>query len=148
MSDPLVKTESDDPELIEAARGKELRLDGMILADEQVVQAMASPPEMALPVHINKDGTLKKSDKLLSREDFALLADHALACARRDLAQIREGVIGAHPVSLDNAVPCAYCDFAAVCRQDSYSAAQRERRLRSLKAEEALEALRADKDPQ
>lgn len=148
VSDPLIKTETDDPELIEAARGKELRLDGMILADEQVVQAMASPPEMALPVHINRDGTLKKSDKLLSREDFALLADHALACARRDLAQIREGVIGAHPVSLDNAVPCAYCDFAAVCRQDSYSAAQRERRLRSLKPEEALEALRADKDPQ
>jgi len=41
-------------------------------------------------------------------------------------------------------VPCAYCDFAAVCRQDSYSAAQRERRLMPLKAEEALAALREE----
>jgi len=144
VSDPLVKTEATDPELIEASREKELRLDGMILADEQVVQAMSSPPELALPIHLNRDGGLRKSEKLLSREDFALLAEHALICAKRDLAGIREGEIGARPVSIDNSVPCAYCDFAAVCRQDSYSAAQRERRLMPLKAEEALAALREE----
>lgn len=147
VSDPLVKTDLTDPDLVEQSREKELRLDGMILAEEDVVQAMSSPPEMALPVHLNKDGGLRKSDKLLSREDFALLAEHALACARRDLSGIREGVIGAHPVSLDNAVPCTYCDFAAVCRQDSYTAAQRERRLRPLKPDEALSALREENEP-
>lgn len=144
VSDPLVRTDSENPEAIEDERGKELRLDGMILEDEQVVRAMADPPEMALPVHINKDGSLKKSDKLLSREDFALLADHALSCARRDLAAIREGIIGAHPASLESSTPCEWCDFAAVCRQDSYTAASRERHLRPLKAEEVLCALRAE----
>lgn len=148
VSDPLVRTDSTDPDLIEESRSRELRLDGMILDDPQIVQAMSAPPEMALPIRVKKDGTLQKSDKLVSREDFALLARHALACAQRDLDEIRAGDIGAHPVSLDGATPCAYCDYAAVCRQDSYSATLRERRLPPLSAAEAMEAVRAQNSEQ
>ncbi len=147
VSDPLIPTDSLDPEQVENARTKKLRLDGVVLNDPEVIKALANPPEIALPVALSADGTPRKSDKLLDREDFALLAQNALACAQQDLDEIRSGVIGARPVSIDAYSPCAYCDFAAVCRRDVYTASSRERKLPPLKAAEALEALRKREEP-
>ena len=143
VSDPLVDTRSIDPDEIAAERGKMLRLSGAVLAEEEVVRALSDPPEVSLTASFNQDGSLRKSDRLFSREDLALLARRAVEQAEESLRGMRQGEIGAHPVRLDReSAPCVSCPYAAVCRQDPYAAASRERALAPLSAKEVLELLR------
>ena len=147
VSDPLVDTRSSDPDEIDAERRKLLRLSGAVLAEGEVVRALSDPPEASMAIGFKQDGGLRQSDRLLSREDLALLTRRAIACARESLRGMREGEIGARPARLEKEDPCAACDYAAVCRRDAYAASSRERPLAPLSAKDVLSILREEDTP-
>lgn len=148
LSDPLVDTPSTDPDQVERQRAKQLRLEGLMLSEPEVVQALSDPPDASLHVLVNADGTLRKNDRLLSKEDLALLTQNAIAQAEEGLTRIRGGVIAPNPVYLDGYSPCPYCPYSAVCRTDAATQAQRYRVLAPRKAQEVLSVLRGEKpDP-
>ena len=78
ISDPFVDKQETD---IEAAVLKELKPDGIInLQDEALahLDRKQAGESVVLPVKYNKDGSLSKTSKAVSQEEFRLMMKHAL----------------------------------------------------------------------
>jgi ATP-dependent helicase/nuclease subunit B len=54
----------------------------------------------------------------LSREDFAALLDHTVACVCRLAGELAGGKIAITPYRLGKQSPCSWCDYRALCRFD------------------------------
>ena len=73
MQDPLVEKERDD-QILETKILKELRLDGLVNAEEEVLAHLEknlSGNSVLIPVGRNKDGSLSKTSKVLTQGEFA-----------------------------------------------------------------------------
>jgi ATP-dependent helicase/nuclease subunit B len=120
MQDPLVEKETDDQKL-ENRLLKELRLDGVVNADETVLSHMEhnlSGSSNLIPVGRNRDGSLSKNSKALQPEEFQEFLAYA-KLEEQDLKQeITDGNAEAAPYRLGNATGCDYCDYRAVCGFD------------------------------
>ena len=60
--------------------GENLRLDGVVITEDDIYRAMdveLSGKSNVLPISVNKDGTVRKSDKAVDKEEFRLIADYA-----------------------------------------------------------------------
>lgn len=141
VSDPLVNTRSEDITEIDAERDDELRMNGLILNDETVVRALSDPPETALNVTQNKDGSLRKNERLVSKEDLDLLIRNALRRAEEDITAIKSGLIEAAPVISGRTETCEYCDYAAICRRDPYTRSTKPKRLKHLRSDDVYDRL-------
>lgn len=141
VSDPVVATELRDPAAVEALRQKELRLDGLVLREEEVVRAMADDPEAALPVRVKADGQLS-GDKLLAPEDFQALIDCALRRAAKTLSSLRAGETAIAPYRLAGRDACAFCDYRGACQWEEGLAGAELRKLKPMRADEALRRMR------
>jgi ATP-dependent helicase/nuclease subunit B len=109
MQDPLVEKETDDQKL-ENRLLKELRLDGVVNADETVLSHMEhnlSGSSNLIPVGRNRDGSLSKNSKALQPEEFQEFLAYA-KLEEQDLKQeITDGNAGeAAPYRLGNATGC------------------------------------------
>ncbi|MEA4896957.1 MAG: PD-(D/E)XK nuclease family protein [Christensenellaceae bacterium] len=141
VSDPLIETEERDEQLVERAREKKLRLNGLTLKDERVVRAMAAEPELSLGISFNKDGSLRASDRLLSEADFDALIAHTLGKSREHLAAMRLGDTSIAPYSLSGRTACEHCEHRTLCQFDERLGGAA-RVLQPLTAKQVLEAVR------
>ena len=115
-------------------RQKDLVRQGLLLRDEDVLQAMEPGDKpVFLPYEQNKKGELEGS--LATREQFALL-EQFVAGSLRDLAgQIFSGAVAPNPIVRGpSASSCKYCDFQSACHFDACPTEERWRK--KVKAEE------------
>jgi ATP-dependent helicase/nuclease subunit B len=127
-------------EEIEKLRDRELRRDGMILRDPEVLEAMENGDKKYLPVKYTKDGDLK-GDNLVSAEQVGRLSAHVSHMLRSAVAEILGGGIECIPYyknTMDNA--CLYCQYRAICRFDE-DTGDRPRFARKMKTDEVWDAL-------
>ncbi|WP_372503687.1 helicase-exonuclease AddAB subunit AddB [Acididesulfobacillus acetoxydans] len=118
--DPVLDHElplADDE--LEERRLKAIKVDGYLLADQAVLQAMdrrlAEGESDLLRLKMNKDGTLRQGGKVLSSEEFALLRTHLGRVVRDAGERILAGEIGIRPFKLGQATACRYCSYRPVC---------------------------------
>ena len=108
-----------EEEEITAAKAKARERKGLILGDEEVLQAMDATPERRyLPVTVTKSGKLS-SKSLASAEQFGALSRHihALLCAMA--AELHAGSITADPYfRSQNDSACRLCDYRSACHFD------------------------------
>lgn len=105
----------------EKIRLKEKRRKGLLLDDEQVLQAMEpgeSPQRMNYAVR--KDGS--RSGDLASREQLGMLKDYMYKVLRDLVNDIASGNVMPNPYTRGSShSACAFCPYGAVCHQDEVS---------------------------
>ncbi len=117
VKDPLVDAE-DVKEAAEKAIAKQLRLDGVVLADVQVVEAMDTEGGFSLGTIFTGTGKLYAHAPAYTPEEMQALLRHVQETAA-DLAQgIREGEIAVAPAETGPWSACQWCEYASVCGVD------------------------------
>ena len=145
VDDPLLAIDDRDPETVEVARERQLRLNGLMVNDEHVVRAMATQPELVVPVNFNKNGSVRASDKLLEPDDFHRLIDHTLTLSAEMLENMQNGDTQIAPAQTNTKSACTHCEFATLCQYDDHLPGAKPRKYKNLSAKDVL-ALLSEKE--
>lgn len=154
VNDPMV--EADETLVEEELNEKifrELKLNGVVNADRDVIESLdvslregEGKNSSVIPVGINKDGSLKKTSKTLTAEDFGALSSYVNETILHLGQRIIQGDIGSNPYSLDGKTGCDYCEFKSVCQFDVRAPGYAYRKLEELSEEELLFRIREKKE--
>ncbi|MGI6234929.1 MAG: PD-(D/E)XK nuclease family protein [Christensenellales bacterium] len=118
LGDPLVR--ADDPARAESQRRRQVYLEGVLLADPDIIRLMDDgTPPVSMSKKLNASGELMKSNKVLNREELQSLMDLAQERSRELAEDILRGVITRAPF-IDGAgrAVCEFCEYQGMCRTE------------------------------
>lgn len=119
MKDPMISSEAQmNQETIEEALFKELSLDGICNADSDIIHYMdqgCGNKSKILPISYNKDGSLSKTSKAVTTEQFEQLEKFVKEKTARLGTEIMEGKISVNPYGTPQKTACDYCAYHGVC---------------------------------
>ncbi len=148
VKDPVVETEGElsEEELQKKIFG-ELKLNGVLSDDETVMGELdreLAPGKNSdvIPAGINKDGSVKKTSKTISREDFSALSSYVNETIFHLGQRMMQGLVTANPYSLGDKKGCDYCEFKNICHFDNKIPGFAYRQLDELSKDEILEKMR------
>ncbi len=108
-----------DQTLVDAERAKTLKRKGLVLSDEEVLEAME--PEGApsrLSVSRNKDGDLVGD--VADRDQFRMLRKYVFIILKKLINDIASGNVAPNPYTRgDSHNACRFCPYGAVCHKTS-----------------------------
>ncbi len=115
---PMIEVDSKlDEQQLEEKQTRAMRMNGLLLDDEQVLRAME--PDIAgvfIPVKQNKNGSMRAGSSIASLEQFGILGKRAQAILTDMALTLRGGDIDAAPFTPKGTnSPCGYCPYRAVC---------------------------------
>ncbi|MGI6552573.1 MAG: helicase-exonuclease AddAB subunit AddB [Bacillota bacterium] len=146
VQQPLLREDGPlAPEEAAAKIKKKLKMRGIVLDDPHVIGLMGGAKSSDLiPASLNRDGSLSKRSKALSRENWTLLQEFL----RRRLARLSEeifsGVTDIAPYRLGTETPCSHCSFTPFCCFDILLEGCRYRDLAKEKDEVIMERIRQE----
>jgi ATP-dependent helicase/nuclease subunit B len=146
IDEGIVSDQSTDPAEIASRRRAAMKLNGLTVAETEVVSAMAPEPGDVISIRINKDGRISRSSSALERSDFELVIARTLENAARHVDSIRAGSAQASPARTRKLDPCRYCDYRKACLFDESLSAARVRRMEDMKNDEVVERLRSESE--
>lgn len=119
MKDPMIASESEmTQENIEDALFKELALEGVCNADSEIIHFMdkeCGTKSKILPISYNKDGSLSKTSKAVSTEQFEQLESFVKNKTAQLGAEIMDGKILVNPYGAGQKTACDYCAYKGIC---------------------------------
>lgn len=145
IADPFVDKQVDGQ--ISDAILKELKPDGMINRKDEVLNHLDHRMEgesLAVPVKYNKNGSLSKTSKAVSEEEFQAMMRHAVHKVEEIRAEILEGNIQAEPYRRGQETGCDYCSFRHICGFDPRLNGYHYREIGKMTAEEALAVMEGE----
>lgn len=119
MKDPIVA--KTDAEQAEEEILKELRPDGLVNSDPEVLKHLdhtGSKSSMAAPFGRNKDGSISKTSRAASNEEFRLLSFYTRKKTKELKEEILGGNTGKTPFELGMRTGCDYCPYHTICGFD------------------------------
>ena len=136
IKDPLIQIEETKREEdITPSLLKELKLDGMIHKDEQVIERLErglSGTSLLFPMGKKKDGELTANTRGLTKEEFQLLLDYTEKKEEQIKKEMYAGGVDPRPYRLGDQTGCEYCDYKAICGFDLRLAGYEYRKLDKL----------------
>ena len=152
LTDPVVKA---DPEIrekdLEEARAGEMKLDGLIITEQDAMQAMDAELEegssTVASLAKSAGGTYRCTayTKKATAEQYELLREHVRTIIREIAEEMMGGNIEATPCRKGRETPCTFCSHHAVCGFDSYIDKYRYNEIKDLGAKEIWERLEGQK---
>lgn len=139
MKDPII--DKVEEEKWEESVLSKLRLDGIVNADEEVINHLDKKftgSSLAIPVGKNKNGSLSKASKAFSETDFAIISQYVDKEVREIEERMQEGEIDVAPYEMGTSHGCDFCQFKGVCHFDEKIEGCAYRKLRKLSDEEVL----------
>ena len=126
MIDPIIKTDRNkSEEQIKEELKKKFKMNGMILADINVIKKMDKNLEKGasnlIPVYLDKNGNISNSwSNVLTKEEFTKLQKTAEKIIKEIAKEILSGNIDIKPAynrktKID---ACKYCEYKTICRFD------------------------------
>ena len=115
------KKEAVSTEEIEKEIRKKFRMNGVILANVNVVKMMdknLTPGTKSdiIPVTLTKDGSIKKNDATnLSAEEFKELGNKVIEIIKEISREILNGEIDIKPYNYNERTGCDFCHYKSVC---------------------------------
>ncbi len=112
----LKKERDDSPEEVFAAGRKAFRMNGLLLDDPAVLNAME--PGLSgfyIPVKQGKSGV---TGSVASLAEFGIIKKHIDSLLVGIAKELSEGKIAALPYRKNNATPCDFCRYKGICRRD------------------------------
>ena len=148
IEDPLVdkrqKTEDSGEEIQEDIL-KELKPDGVINCKDEVLSHLDRRMEgesLVVPVKYNKNGSLSKTSKAVSEEEFAVMMQHAVGKVKSVHEQILKGEVEPRPYRNGQETGCDYCGYRNICGFDTRLNGYEYRKIRKMSLEEAIAAMK------
>ena len=113
-SDPTLPADSEN---VEQDAKKAYRMDGIVIDDAEVIQAMERDVQgIYIPVKATSGGY--KKDKVASLERMGNIKRHIENTVVDIARTLYDGDVDACPIVKPGYTACDYCDYAAVCRHD------------------------------
>lgn len=119
MKDPLVDKIAD-PDLLEKAILKELRLDGIINGTEEIIHALDqnfTGTSTVIPVSRTAKNELR-SNKVFEPEEFQTILDYAKEKKKQIWEDMKQGKTEAFPYEMGQRTGCDYCPYHHICGFD------------------------------
>lgn len=146
VDDPLLKEKSlgdlieADISDLEGRLRKELKLNGLVNADREIIDWLDSSGE-SLPVSFNKDGSLSKRSTAVSTDQFRALQSFVSRKLTDIREEIGEGNAQVNPYLLGQKDACQYCPGHGVCGYDPKIAGYMHRRLKQFSDDQIWELI-------
>ncbi|MDO5344352.1 MAG: helicase-exonuclease AddAB subunit AddB [Lachnospiraceae bacterium] len=149
MKDPLTEgSHEQDPEEINEAILKKLRLDGIVNQDPAVVERLDAGFEkvsLVIPVGRKADGSLTAASSAASQQQLQALSEFVQEKLGSLGREILDGKIGVRPYRRKQESACDYCAFADLCGFDGKLPGALYRELQEIPDEELWERLEKKK---
>lgn len=153
LIDPILKTDKKiDKEQLEEEMKKKFKMNGLILADINVVKMMDKTLEKGsskqIPVYLDKDGNISKSkSSTVTKEQLEDLRKHTNRIIKQIAKEILSGNIGIQPYyqKKNQKTPCDYCSYKEICNFKEYGC-NHYRYIPNDKKEEILEKIRQEQN--
>lgn len=140
LDDPVIEGNGEESEEeIQRQILDKLRLDGVVSATEEAYRAMdreLSGRSSVIPLTVNKDGSVRASDKAVDEDQFALMCAYAGYRIRQDGTAVLGGDTAVRPYQLKDRCSCTYCPYGSVCGFDRKVPGYELRQLEELPPEE------------
>lgn len=140
IQDPMVeKTEVMTPEEIEAQIKKQLKMNGLVNSDLEVIQRMDREIEGesdVIPVAVKSGIVQEARSSVASGKRFKFLREYVRGRCKKVGQEILQGGIGLLPYKQGTRTGCDYCPYHAVCGFDRKTSGFAYRKLRAIKPED------------
>ena len=124
IDDPIIKSKKElSEEEVKELVLKELKLDGLMLKDIDVVKSMDTDIEsegysLIIPAKINKDGNLAKNKALITEEQFEIIRKYVNKKVMELSEMMLSGNINIEPCKEGDRTFCDYCSYSHICQFD------------------------------
>ena len=139
LHDPAVPLSVDaTAEEIEQSIAKDFKMNGLVLADDQVLEAMDGKVKSGsdvIPAGYNKSGGLDRFSSAADASQFRMMRARLRHILRQVGKELLRGNADIAPVSYKGNQSCAFCDYREVCHFDR-QCGSRVRKLDELPKEE------------
>lgn len=140
IKDPMIQEKIDaDIETVQEKVLKELKMNGLVLKDKELVQKMDSSL-VSIPVSFNKDGSFRKNSSVASKEQFDILNRYVKTKISHIRQSIMTGDAQVSPYMMGKKNACTYCPYSGVCGFDMDIPGYEFRRLKNFTDEELWDA--------
>ena len=140
IKDPMIQEKIDaDVEAVSAGLLKELKMNGLVQADAELVRRMDNSLG-SIPVAFNKDGSFRKNSSVADRAQFTVLGRYVRTKIEKIRSSILEGDARVSPYELGKKNACTYCPYMTVCGFDRKLSGYEFRRLKNFSDEELWKA--------
>ncbi len=123
LIDPILNATSElEDEQIEEELRKQFKMQGLILADTQIVRKMdttlVSGSSNIIPAYLNKEGEVSERPNTLNAKQFENLQLYMEKIIKQISEEILEGNIKIEPFyrMRDKKTPCEYCEYKSICQ--------------------------------
>lgn len=149
LIDPILKTDKKiDKEQLEEEMKKKFKMNGLVLADINVVKMMDKTlekgPSKQIPVYLDKDGNISKSkSNTVTKEQLEDLRKHTNRIIKQIAKEMLSGNISIEPYyqKKNQKTPCDYCSYKEICNFKEYGC-NHYRYIPNDKKEDILEKIR------
>lgn len=146
IKDPMIQEKIDaDVEELSGKIQKELKMNGLVEADPQMVQKM-DKSLISLPVSFNKDGSFRKGSSVAGKEQFQALNRYVRSKIADIQASILDGNAMVEPYELERKNACTYCPYGTVCGFDKKLPGYQFRHLKNFTDDELWKALMKEEE--
>lgn len=130
FDDPVIEIESSeidtdteqpefsDQEKLDAERMEKMKLQGFVNESPAVIQKMDHTCNQSLPVKLDKNGDIKKSENVVSADQIRTIMELTRENIEELGSQIAEGKITIEPYKNKSNTGCDYCEFKNICHFD------------------------------
>lgn len=130
FDDPVIEIESSeidtdteqpefsDQEKLDAERMEKMKLQGFVNESPAVIQKMDYTCNQSLPVKLDKNGDIKKSENVVSADQIRMIMELTRENIEELGSQIAEGKIAIEPYKNKSNTGCDYCEFKNICHFD------------------------------
>ena len=124
LIDPMVKSKSNmTNEQIEEEIRKKFKMQGLILADIEIVRKMDNSLDKGaskiIPAYIDKDGNISNTkSSIITKEQFGILQKYIQKTIKEISKEILNGNIELKPYYnlKSKKTPCEYCEYKPICK--------------------------------
>lgn len=118
-----IDTDTEQPEFsnqekLDAERMEKMKLQGFVNESPAVIQKMDHTCNQSLPVKLDKNGDIKKSENVVSADQIRTIMELTRENIEELGSQIAEGKIAIEPYKNKSNTGCDYCEFKNICHFD------------------------------
>ena len=145
IQDPLIDRPKEGEE--QESILKELKPDGMISLEKEVLEHLDHcmvGESSVIPVKYNKNGSLSKSSKAASAQDFYLMMKYAVNKVEEIRQKILSGDVKVNPYRRGTETSCDYCGYRQICGFDTKMEGYRYREIDEMSVDKVIQAMKGE----
>lgn len=146
IQDPLIDRPKEGEE--QESILKELKPDGMISLEKEVLEHLDHcmvGESSVIPVKYNKNGSLSKSSKAASAQDFYLMMKYAVNKVEEIRQKILSGDVKVNPYRRGTETSCDYCSYRQICGFDTKMEGYRYREIEAMSVDKVIQAMKGER---